>query len=121
MLGKGLSRVRQGTPRAGRPRASKMGGWGLPPGLGTGYYRLDGHRGGGHQNSSPTCPNPRSVPACVTSLLTPISPTGTSAVTTGSELLFQAPGRAGSPWETFAVSPKWSGALHPGLLMGRTF
>lgn len=56
-------------------------------------------------------PQSKGHSSLATPLLTPGSPTGTSAVTTGSELLFRAPGLDGSLWETFAVSPERSGAL----------
>lgn len=44
-----------------------------------------------------------------------LTPTGTRAVTTGSELLSQLPRLAGSPWETLAVSPV---GLRGGLRVG---
>lgn len=42
-------------PEGEGPGTSKMGGWGFLPGLGTGYYWLDG-QGWRTQNSNPTTP-----------------------------------------------------------------
>lgn len=69
------------------------------------------NRDGRHQNASPTCSSPKDIPAYVLSLFTLISPTGTRAVATGSEHLFQAPGLASSPWEICTVSPESGGVL----------
>lgn len=71
----------------------------------------------GCQNPSPSScsPGPHHVqpqerkPLSPLPSLTHLSPAGTSAVTTGSELLSQAPGPASSPWAILGVSVEGGG------------